>query len=461
MVTLKTAKILVVDDDPGHLVSVKTIIRSWGYGVEIAEDGSVAVDMVKSTPMDLILMDVRMTQMGGIEALRQIKVYNPTIPVIIMTAYSSVDSAVEAIKSGAYEYLIKPLDFEVLKLTIERASEHAGLKEENRALKEHLQSDYDIANIIGRSQPMKKLIEMMSMIAPSEATVLITGDSGTGKELIARSLHFNSPRKDKPLVVVNCAAITETLLESELFGHEKGSFTGADKRREGRFMQAASGTIFLDEIGETSSTMQAKLLRVLQEKEIQRVGGEETLKVDVRIVAATNRDLEKEVAEGNFREDLFYRLNVMPLNVPPLKERREDVPLLAQHFLTKFSDKNRKAIKGFVPLAMDMLVNYDWPGNVRELENAIERAVILATGEHITESQLPLNIIEQYEDLEIRPTGTTQILDGTHSLEDIEKEAILAALNGSNGNKAEAARRLGVTRKTLHNKLKSYGLGSK
>ena len=461
MVTPKTTKILVVDDDPGHLVSVKTIIRSWGYGVDIAEDGSVAVDMVKSTPMDLILMDVRMTQMGGIEALRQIKVYNPTIPVIIMTAYSSVDSAVEAIKSGAYEYLIKPLDFEVLKLTIERASEHAGLKEENRALKEHLQSDYDIANIIGRSQPMKKLIEMMSMIAPSEATVMITGDSGTGKELIARSLHFNSPRKDKPLVVVNCAAITETLLESELFGHEKGSFTGADKRREGRFMQADSGTIFLDEIGETSSTMQAKLLRVLQEKEIQRVGGEETLKVDVRIVAATNRDLEKEVAEGNFREDLFYRLNVMPLNVPPLKERREDVPLLAQHFLTKFSDKNRKAIKGFVPLAMDMLVNYDWPGNVRELENAIERAVILATGEHITEAQLPLNITEQYEDLEIRPTGTTQILDGTHSLEDIEKEAILAALNGSNGNKAEAARRLGVTRKTLHNKLKSYGLGSK
>lgn len=226
-------------------------------------------------------------------------------------------------------------------------------------------------------------------------------------------------------------------------------------------MQAASGTIFLDEIGETSSTMQAKLLRVLQEKEIQRVGGEETLKVDVRIVAATNRDLEKEVAEGNFREDLFYRLNVMPLNVPPLKERREDVPLLAQHFMTKFSDKNRKAIKGLVPLAMDMLVNYDWPGNVRELENAIERAVILATGEHITEAQLPLNITEQYEDLEIRPTGTTQILDGTHSLEDIEKEAILAALNGSNGNKAEAARRLGVTRKTLHNKLKSYGLGSK
>jgi two-component system response regulator HydG len=308
---------------------------------------------------------------------------------------------------------------------------------------------------------MKKLLEMMSMVAPSEATVLITGDSGTGKELIARSLHFNSLRKDKPLVVVNCAAITETLLESELFGHEKGSFTGADKRREGRFMQADRGTIFLDEIGETSSTMQAKLLRVLQEKEIQRVGGEETLKVDVRIIAATNRDLEKEVAEGKFREDLFYRLNVMTLVVPSLRERRDDIPLLAQHFLKKFADKNRKTIKGFVPLAMDMFVNYDWPGNVRELENAIERAVILATGEHITEAQLPLNITEQYADVEKLSRSATQILDGTHSLEDIEKEAILAALSASNGNKAEAARRLGITRKTLHNKLKAYGLGSK
>lgn len=305
---------------------------------------------------------------------------------------------------------------------------------------------------------MKKLLDMMSMVAPSEATVLITGESGTGKELIARSLHFNSPRKENPLVVVNCAAIAETLLESELFGHERGSFTGADKRREGRFMQADHGTIFLDEIGETSSTMQAKLLRVLQEKEIQRVGGEETIKLDVRIVAATNRDLDSEVAKGYFREDLFYRLNVMPLNVPPLRERQDDIPLLAQHFLEKFADKNRKIVKGFIPVAMDMLVNYDWPGNVRELENAIERAVILLTGEHITEKQLPLNITEQYPDTEPLQVGTTPIMDGTHSLEIIEKEAILATLKASDGNKAEAARRLGVSRKTLHNKLKNYGL---
>lgn len=458
MSSVNKPKILIVDDDPGHLTTLNTVIKSWGYTVETADDGISAVRMVKSEQVDLILMDVRMTQMSGIEALEQIKIYNPAIPVIIMTAYSSVSSAVEAIKSGAYDYLMKPLDFEVLKLTIERASEHAGLKAENKMLREHLRTDYDISNIIGRSEPMKNLLEMMSMVAPSDTTVLITGESGTGKELIARSLHFNSPRKDKPLVVVNCAAIAETLLESELFGHEKGSFTGADKRRTGRFMQANRGTIFLDEIGEMSSTMQAKLLRVLQEKEIQRVGGDETINVDVRILAATNRNLESEVENGNFREDLFYRLNVMALNVPTLKDRREDIPLLAQHFLDRYAKKNRKTVKGFVPLAMDMLVNYDWPGNVRELENAVERAIILMTGEHITEKQLPLNITKKYSALDQAPTAGGQILDGTRSLSDLEKEAILATIDASDGNKAEAARRLGITRKTLHNKLKTYGL---
>ena len=459
MTSKKTTKILLVDDDPGHLTTLKTITKSWGYSVETADDGSVAVEMVKSEPMDLVLMDVRMTKMSGIEALEQIKAYNPSIPVIIMTAYSSVESAVEALKSGAYDYLMKPLDFEVLKLAIERACEHAGLKEENKALKEYLQSDYNIANIIGRSQPMRKLLDLVAMVAPSEATVLITGESGTGKELIARSLHYNSPRKGKPLVVVNCASIAETLLESELFGHEKGAFTGADKRHEGRFMQANHGTIFLDEIGETSSTMQAKLLRVFQEKEVQRVGGEETIKVDVRIVAATNRDLEADVAQGHFREDLFYRLNVMNLNVPPLKERQEDIPLLAQHFLDKFADKNRKNVKGFVPLAMDMLLNYEWPGNVRELENVIERAIILLTGEYITEKQLPLNITKIYPELSTSPSATASVMNGTRSLEDIEKEAIITTLQASSGNKTETARRLGITRKTLHNKLKNYGLG--
>jgi two-component system response regulator HydG len=454
----RKTRILIVDDDPGHLTTLKTIVRSWGYIVETGDDGEVAVAQVKSEPVDLVLMDVRMAKMSGIEALEKIKEYNPAIPVIIMTAYSSVDSAVDALKTGAYDYLIKPLDFEVLKLTIERACDHAGLREENKLLKRQLSTDLKISNIIGKSPAMNELMAMLAMVAPSEATVLITGASGTGKELIARSIHFNSPRKDHPLVIVNCAAITETLLESELFGHEKGAFTGADKRREGRFMQADHGTIFLDEIGETSPTMQAKLLRVLQEKEIQRVGGEEALKVDVRIVAATNRDLEAEVSAGRFREDLFYRLNVMAVHIPPLKERQNDIPLLAQHFLEKYADKNRKSAEGFAPMAMDMLLKYHWPGNVRELENAVERAVVLMTGDHITENQLPLNIVQSYPDQQALATQRPVATDGNRSLEEIEKEAILATLNATGGNKSETARRLGITRKTLHNKLKVYGV---
>jgi two-component system response regulator HydG len=458
MTAKRPDRLLIVDDDPGHLTTLKTITRSWGYAVDTAEDGDTAVERVTTAPFDLVLMDVRMARMGGIEALEEIKAYNPAIPVIIMTAYSSVESAVDALKAGAYDYLIKPLDFDVLKLTLERAREHAGLKAENELLKRKLDADPDTPTIIGKSDAMKALLEMLAMAAPSEATVLITGESGTGKELIARSLHVNSPRKDQPMVVVNCAAITETLLESELFGHEKGSFTGADKRHEGRFMQADHGTLFLDEIAETTPTMQAKLLRVLQQKEIQRVGGEEVIPVDVRIVAATNRDLDAAVAQGDFREDLYYRLNVMPLDVPPLRERLDDIPLLADHFLKRYAEKNRKSVKGFTPLAMDMLLKYDWPGNVRELENAVERAVILLTGDHITEKQLPINIVNTYPELERTTVSVSPPSDGTRSLEEIEKEAILATLEATGGNKSESARRLGITRKTLHNKLKGYGI---
>ncbi|MFN2366249.1 MAG: sigma-54-dependent transcriptional regulator, partial [Desulfurivibrionaceae bacterium] len=378
-----SSHILIVDDDPNHLKTLQTIVRSWDYQVSTADDGVKAVENVKERPFALILMDVRMAQMSGIEALRQIKQYNPAIPILIITAYSSVDSAVEALKAGAYDYLTKPLDFEVLKISLARALEHSGLKAENATLRSKISADYELENIIGKSQPMKALIDMMAMVAPSEATVLITGESGTGKELIAKSIHHNSRRKDRPLVVVNCAALTETLLESELFGHEKGSFTGADKRREGRFKLADKGTIFLDEIGETSAAMQAKLLRVIQEREIQRVGGEETLSVDVRILTATNRNLEEDVKNGKFREDLFYRLNVVTLRIPPLRERQDDVPLLAQHFLAKYATKNHKRVKGFSPLAMDMLLKYPWPGNIRELENVIERAVILLPDEHV------------------------------------------------------------------------------
>ncbi len=455
---MRPNRILIVDDDPGHRSALQTVIGNWGYTVDSADDGETAVERVQAEPFDLVLMDVRMTRMSGIEALDRIKAYNPALPVIIMTAYSSVASAVDALKSGAYDYLIKPLDFDVLKLAIERAREHAGLKSENAQLKRQLRDELDAPNIIGRSAAMQALLEMLAMVAPSEATVLIIGESGTGKELIARSVHVNSPRRDQPLVAVNCAAITETLLESELFGHEKGAFTGADKRREGRFMQADGGTIFLDEIAETSPTMQAKLLRVLQQKEIQRVGSETVLPVDVRIVAATNRDLAADVGDGRFREDLYYRLNVMPLNVPPLRERRDDIPLLADHFLKRYAEKNRKSVKGFTPLAMDMLIRYDWPGNVRELENTVERAVILLTGDHISERQLPLNIAGNDPQRGML-AGTAAAPQGDRSLESIEKEAILATLEATEGNKSESARRLGISRKTLHNKLKRYGIG--
>ena len=449
--------ILIVDDDPGHLTTLKTILKSWGYRVEGADDGQSALDLIRERPFDLILMDVRMARMSGLEALKHIKTYNPAIPILIMTAYSSVESAVEAIKAGAYDYLTKPLDFEALKLTIERALEHIHLKAENRALKEKLVAEFDIRNIVGKSRAMKDLLDMLAMVSPAEATVLITGESGTGKELIARCIHYNSPRKSHSMVVVNCAALTDTLLESELFGHEKGAFTGADKRREGRFMQADKGTIFLDEIGETSPTMQAKLLRVIQEREIERVGGEETLKVDVRILAATNRNLEEDVSAGKFREDLFYRLNVVTLNVPALRDRHDDIPLLAQHFLEKYSVKNRKTVKGFTPQAMDLLVKYEWPGNVRELENAIERAVILLTGEHISEKELPLSILQNVDAAEEHLLSPAAAAD-PRPLEEVEREAILAALEAVGGNKSEAARRLGITRKTLHQKLKRYGV---
>lgn len=451
------AHVLVVDDDHNHLKTLQTIIRSWGYRVAVADDGAQAVEIVREQPFALILMDVRMARMSGIEALRRIKDYNPSIPILIMTAYSSVDSAVEALKAGAYDYLTKPLDFEVLKISLSRALEHSGLKTENAALKSRMSAEYELENIIGRSQPMKALVDMLAMIAPSEATVLISGESGTGKELIAKSIHHNSGRKDHPLVVVNCAALTETLLESELFGHEKGAFTGAEKRHEGRFMQADKGTIFLDEIGETSAAMQAKLLRVIQEREIQRVGGHETLNVDVRILAATNRNLAEDVRNGRFREDLFYRLNVVALRIPPLSERQDDIPLLAQHFMEKYARKNRKPVKGISPLAMDMLLKYAWPGNVRELENTMERAVILLPDEHITEKELPPTITEAYTD-NSEGTPPPPLAAVNRPLEEIEKEAILATLEDSGGNKSETARRLGINRKTLHKKLKDYAI---
>jgi two-component system response regulator HydG len=453
----KQNTVLVVDDDSAHRTMLRTLIGGWEYAVSEADDGSTAVEKIKETAFDLVLMDVRMVKVSGLEALATIKAVNPAIPVIIMTAYSSVETAVKALKQGAHDYLTKPLDFDKLRLTIERAMEHTRLKEENRLLRETLGQQFDSQNIIGKSPAMLKLLETVSQVAPSEATVLISGESGTGKELIAGALHFNSLRKDGPFVKINCAAITETLLESELFGHEKGAFTGADRRKEGRFSQAHGGTLLLDEVSEMSLMMQVKLLRALQEREFNRVGGEATIQVDVRVIAATNKDLMEQINDGVFREDLYYRLNVVELEVPPLSHRKEDIPLLAQHFLETFAAKNRKEIKGFTPKAMDNLIRYDWPGNVRELMNAVERGVVLARTDYldVTDFSFMQNSMLQTD----RDSADSAALSvkGDVPLEEIEKAAILSTLQATGGNKSEAARRLGITRKTLHKKLKAYG----
>ena len=453
-----TSTILVVDDDSSHRTMLRTLIGGWGYGVQEADDGSTAIEAVKEQPFDLVLMDIRMLKISGIEALETIKSINPAIPVVIMTAFSSVETAVEALKKGAYDYLTKPLDFEKLKITIQRAMEHINLKEENRRLRESLGRQFDRQNIIGRSLSMVKLLETVAQVAPSEATVMLTGDSGTGKELIAGAIHFNSPRKDGPFIKINCAAITETLLESELFGHEKGAFTGADRKKEGKFIQANNGSIFLDEISETSLTMQVKLLRVLQEREITRVGGDTVIPVNVRVVAATNKNLLDLIAEGKFREDLYYRLNVVSLNLPLLKDRKEDIPILVEHFLRRFAEKNRKEIKGITPQAMDRLVHYEWPGNVRELMNAVERGVVLARSEYLDTEVSPITQASAWEsDTEEIESGVPEA-EKDLPLEAVEKTTILKTLESAAGNKSEAARRLGITRKTLHKKLKKYGV---
>jgi two-component system, NtrC family, response regulator HydG len=448
--------VLVVDDDSAHRTMLKTLVGGWGYATDEADDGSTAIKAVQKQPFDLVLMDVRMLKVSGLEALERIKALNPAIPVIIMTAYSSVETAVEALKKGAYDYLTKPLDFDKLRLTIDRIMEHSQLKAENRMLKESLGKHFDMQNIIGRSSVMVSLLETVAHVAPSEATVMITGESGTGKELIAGAIHFNSPRKSGPFVKLNCAAITETLLESELFGHEKGAFTGADRRKEGRFLQAHGGSLFLDEVSEMSLTMQVKLLRVLQEREVTRVGGEQVVSVDTRVIAATNKNLQELIRAELFREDLYYRLNVVSLELPPLRERREDIPLLVQHFLEMFAKRNHKEIKGFTPRAMDQFIRYDWPGNVRELMNAVERCVVLARSETLDTEHL--DTMQNLPKSESKALPFQPEKDIDMPLEDIEKSAILRMMEHVSGNKSEAARRLGITRKTLHKKLKKYGV---
>jgi len=454
--TNKEKTVLVVDDDHAHRIMLCTLLSGWGYAIEEADDGQTAILKVHGKAFDLILMDIRMIKVSGLEALEEIQNYNPAIPIIIMTAYSSVETAVSALKKGAYDYLTKPLDFDELRLVMARAMDHRHLKEENRILKERLGHQFDTQNIIGRSRVMVDLLETVAQVAPSEATVLVTGESGSGKELIAGAVHYNSPRKDEAFIKLNCAAVTETLLESELFGHEKGAFTGAHKRKEGKFRQADGGSLFLDEVGEMSLSMQVKLLRALQEMEFFRVGGEDLLKVDVRVIAATNKDLLQEIEAGRFREDLYYRLNVVTLTVPSMADRKEDIPLLARHFMERFSQKNRKDIKGFSPHAMDQMLRYGWPGNVRELMNAVERAVVMSRSETIQPDDLPLEVQNLQREKVVG--SSPKIPDEGVSLEKMEKETILKTLASTSGNKSEAARRLGITRKTLRKKLKNYGV---
>lgn len=447
-------KILVVDDEASHRKMIEAVLSDEGYEIKQADDGQAAIEAVDQGFYDLILMDIRMTKVSGIEALKQIKDISPGIPIIIMTAYASVDSAVDALKSGAYDYLTKPLDIDELKILVQKALRFHQLEKENIYLKERLNDRFDFSNIIGHGPAMKKLFETTALVAPSEATVLIFGESGTGKELIADAIHQNSPRKERPFIKVNCAALPETLLESELFGHEKGSFTGAVARKQGRFHLAHKSSIFLDEVAEMAPTTQAKILRVLQEREFEPLGSTQTIKVDTRVIAATNKNLEEEIKEGRFREDLYYRLNVVNLEVPPMRERREDISLLADFFLKRYAEKNKRIIKGFTPRAMDLLMRYEWPGNVREIENVVERAVIMARGEMITPAEFP-DILQEL-DPEVKATYVN--LSPGRTLKDVEKDMIIRTLEETGGNRTHAAKILGISRRTLQLKLKEYGI---
>ena len=446
----KKAKILVVDDEAIIRESLRDWLSDVGYQVLTAEDGFQALKIIEKEKPGIAIVDLVMPGMDGIELLKRAKEISPSIEVIIITAYGSIPTAITAMKEGAYDYIEKPFCPEKVELLIDRLVEHQGLIEENISLHQKLEGRYRFENIIAKSPKMQQVIEVIKVVAKSNATMLITGESGTGKELVARAIHSQGYRKDKPFIAVSCAALPESLLESELFGHEKGAFTGAYAQRRGKFEIANRGTLFLDEIGEMSANIQVHLLRVLEEKEFTRVGGNELIKVDVRVISATNKDMKKAVASGQFREDLYYRLNVVTIELPPLRERKEDVPLLAQHFLKKSAVENQKEITGFSPEATDFLLKYDWPGNVRELENAIERAVILAKNSYIDAVDMPQeNLLLAHS----APAGK--------SLEEVERGHILNILKESGGNYSKAARILGISRITLYNKAKAYGLDVK
>jgi len=438
------ANILIVDDEAVVRDSLGKWLSEEGYAVETASTAREALFKLPSERWDLALLDIKMPGMDGLELERKIREVHPEIIIIIMTGYASVETAVQALKDGAYDYITKPFDPDDLTHVIHKALEHFRMRQENLRMRESL-DEIQAVDLVGQSQPMQKVWELIRTVAPTETSVLISGESGTGKELVARAIHSLSPRRYMPLVVIHCGALTETLLESELFGHEKGAFTGAQYRKKGKFEVAEGGTVFLDEISDISLKTQTDLLRVLQEKEITRVGGTQTIKVDFRAVAATNKDLETLVKEGTFRPDLFYRLNVFEIRLPSLRDRREDIPLLADHFLRKFSRAMNKRFTSLSKPAVDLLMNYEWPGNVRELENAIERAMVIGREPEIQSSDFPLQISAATQ----APSGST--------LEDVERAHILRVLEGCNWNQSMAARILKIDRVTLYNKIKKYG----
>ena len=449
-------RILIVDDEEQMRDLLVKVLEKSGYQVSASAEGSQALAMLEREPADLVVTDVRMPGMGGMEALRAIKELNPDIVVIIMTAFGSIDQAVQAVKDGAYDYINKPFKIEEMLLTIDKALEERRLRHEVTALRQELRTRYHFESLIGKSRAMQEVFKLIEQVAGSRSTVMIYGKSGTGKELVAKAVHYNSQRSAKPFVAVNCAAIPAELLESELFGHEKGAFTGAIATKVGKFELATGGTLFLDEVGSMRLDLQAKILRALQEREVERVGGTRTIKIDVRVLAATNRDLKRAVEEGAFREDLYYRLNVVPITLPPLRQRRDDIPLLVEHFIAKYNREFNRSVKGFSAGATAALYQYEWPGNVRELENVIERAVALAQEETISLRELPLDISVLGQSMidEIQRAG----LSLREARRQFDKQYILSVMEKVQWRQSEAARLLGLHRNTLLRNLQRLGI---
>jgi len=447
--------ILVVDDEPNVIESFKQVLEG-DYKVSTATSGEEALEKVEKENLDIVLLDIKMPGMDGMEVLQRIGQLKENVDVIMVTAVNTMKTAIEAMKLGAYDYITKPFDVDEVIVSINKALEKRRLTRELSYLRSQVAKPVKFDNIIGTSEKMRQVYEMVSEMTKNDATVLISGESGTGKELIARAIHFNGLRKDEPFIAVDCASIPENLLESELFGHEKGAFTDATSQKLGRFELANHGTLFLDEIGNLRMEMQGKILRALQEREIHRVGGVKTIKIDVRIISATNIDLKKAIGEGKFREDLYYRLNVVPVNVPPLRERKEDIPLLVRYFLGMFNREFGKKIKSIAPQAMEALVNYNWPGNVRELRNVIERLVALTKEEVISYEGLPLDILLAAEAGEVEAGREGMLLK--EAREQFEKQFILGVLGKVNWNQTEAAKLLGVHRNTLMMKMQNLGI---